>query len=68
MEVVRLSSLLRLPLVRRLAAEEALAFLLDFSARSLHAVVRVEELVLEKSEGQVVSRLPLSPVRLQSWK
>ncbi|MFT4024107.1 MAG: hypothetical protein QM664_10035 [Flavihumibacter sp.] len=65
MEAVRLSSMWRLPLVSRLDEEEALPFLLDFSSRALHAVVKVEELVLEKSGGQVVSRLSLAPRPLQ---
>lgn len=66
MQAVRISAALRLPLVHRLNSEESLPFLLDFSARSLHAVVKVEELILEKSEGQLVSRLPLSPARIQT--
>lgn len=64
MDPVNLSALHRLPLVQQLDAEAALAFLLDFSARSLHARLHVEELVLQKSTGSVVSRLPLAPARL----
>lgn len=56
----------RLPLVNRLAVKDARAFLLDFSSRLMHVVLRVEELVLEKNDGQLVSRLPLSPLRLQT--
>ncbi len=62
MAAVRPSPTPWLPLVKRLVVKDARAFLLDFSSRLMYAVLRVEELVLEKNDGQIVSRLPLHPV------